>query len=46
MIDYSAELYQKVPQMVLGFHGCDKSVALEILNSSGKNLKKSTNDYD
>lgn len=46
MANYSAELYQKTPQMVLGFHGCDKSIALDILNSSEKHLKMSTNDYD
>lgn len=46
MVNYSAELYQKIPQIVLGFHGCDKKVALEILNSNDKHLNVSTNDYD
>lgn len=43
---FNAKLYQKLPQMVLGFHGCDKSVAMDILNSSSKHLKSSKNDYD
>ena len=46
MVDYSVELYQKIPQIVLGFHGCDKSVALDVLNSNDKQLKASTNKYD
>ena len=32
--------------MVLGFHGCDKEVALEILNDPKKHLLKSSNQYD
>lgn len=44
--NYELELYQKLPQMVLGFHGCDKEVALKILNSSSEHLKASDNDYD
>lgn len=43
---FDARIYQKMPQIVLGFHGCDKSVAMEILNSSSTHLKSSKNNYD
>ena len=39
-------LYQKMPQMILGFHGCDKDVAMDILNSPKAHLKPSNNSYD
>ena len=39
-------LYQELPQMILGFHGCDKSVAMDILNSTTKHLTASNNSYD
>ena len=43
---YNSGIYQKLPQIVLGFHGCDKSVAHEILNNPNAHLKPSTKDYD
>ena len=44
--DFSSVLYQKLPLMVLGFHGCDKSVADKVLNSMDEHLEPSQNDYD
>ena len=44
--DFDKGFYQKSPQTVLGFHGCDRSVAEEILNSQEKHLKPSENTYD
>lgn len=44
--NYDSSVYQQVAQMVIGFHGCDKSVATEILNSPNKHLTSSTNLYD
>lgn len=43
---FNTLLYQKRSQFVLGFHGCDKEVAMKILNSSDNHLKYSKNDYD
>ena len=43
---FNVRLYQELPQMILGFHGCDKSVAMEILNSTTDHLKASNNSYD
>lgn len=39
-------LYQRVPGLVLGFHGCDKKVAEEVLSQQDKHLRTSENDYD
>lgn len=44
--DFDESIYQKSPQIVLGFHGCDKAIAEEILNSQNKHLKASKNTYD
>lgn len=44
--DFDTKIYQRSPQTVLGFHGCDRSVAEEILNSRDKHLKVSKNTYD
>jgi len=44
--NYDVKIYQDLPQIVLGFHGCDKDVAMEILNSPVKHLIASENDYD
>lgn len=44
--DFDTNIYQRSPQTVLGFHGCDKAVAEEILNSRDKHLKASKNKYD
>ncbi|MGM9482912.1 hypothetical protein ACS5PN_17085 [Roseateles sp. NT4] len=41
------DLYKFQPSFVLGFHGCDKTVAERVLAGAGKqHLKKSTNPYD
>lgn len=38
-------MYSVLPSFIIGFHGCDKSVADKVL--SGKNpLRKSNNSYD
>ena len=37
-------LYSKRPNLILGFHGCDKSIAEKVIN--GECLNESTNDYD
>lgn len=39
-------MYSTLPHFVLGFHGCDKTVADEIISHSGKHLERSTNEYD
>jgi hypothetical protein len=40
-------MYSRISNLVLGFHGCDRSVALKILHSNGTlHLEKSCNDYD
>lgn len=44
--DFSPELYQRTPQTVIGFHGCDEEVAMNILNSTSEHLLSSGNDYD
>lgn len=41
------DLYKFQPSFVLGFHGCDKSVAERVLAGAGKpHLRRSTNQYD
>lgn len=44
--DFDAIIYQRSPQMVLGFHGCDKDVAEKIINSHEEHLRESKNSYD
>lgn len=39
-------MYSTLPHFVLGFHGCDKSVADEIISHSNKHLERSNNEYD
>ncbi len=39
-------MYSTLPHFVLGFHGCDESVAEKILSSDKHHLQKSENDYD
>jgi len=39
-------MYSTLPHFILGFHGCDQSVADEIISSSKKHLKTSDNEYD
>lgn len=43
---YDPSIYQQRGQYVLGFHGCDKNVAMRILNSKSEHLTYSRNDYD
>jgi len=40
------DIYQRLPGLVLGFHGCDKSVGEAILKDPKKHLDRSANDYD
>jgi hypothetical protein len=42
--DYSG--YERLPSWVLGFHGCDKKVALRVLKNPDKHLRISRNGYD
>ena len=44
--NFDTNIYHKLPQVVLGFHGCDKSVAETILNSAKEHLNESKNNYD
>lgn len=39
-------LYEKTTPYIIGFHGCDQSVADMLLDSNQPTFKKSTNDYD
>lgn len=43
---FDLRVYQKLPQLVLGFHGCDKAVAESVLYSSTAHLEPSHNSYD
>ena len=38
-------LYSSRPNLVLGFHGCDRSIANAVINN-GTQMKPSQNDYD
>lgn len=38
-------MYQKLPNLVLAFHGCDRSVFEEVIVKGG-HLRQSQNDYD
>lgn len=38
--------YQRLPSMVLGFHGCDKSVGEAVLKGKVPHLETSANEYD
>lgn len=42
--DYSN--YQRLPSMVLGFHGCDEFVGEDILSGKVRHLATSVNKYD
>lgn len=39
-------MYKSLPYFILGFHGCDQTVADKILGSGSEHLKPSENDYD
>lgn len=38
--------YQRLPSMVLGFHGCDKAVGQAVIKGKTRHLDTSTNDHD
>lgn len=38
-------MYSKLPNLVIGFHGCDKSVFNKVI-TNGEHLKPSSNAYD
>lgn len=38
--------YQRIPGMVLGFHGCDRSVGEDLLRGQTQHLRSSSNSYD
>jgi hypothetical protein len=40
------DIYQRLPGLVLGFHGCDAEVGEALLADSTAHLQPSTNDYD
>lgn len=42
----SSSVYEYQPSFVLGFHGCEKHVAFEILNNPDKHLDFSDNEED
>lgn len=44
--NYNESLYRRLPQLVLGFHGCDKDVADKIIESGTEELRPSKNEYD
>lgn len=44
--DFNSRIYQKLPQIVLGFHGCDQSVVDRVLSSHSEHLMPSKNLYD
>lgn len=44
--DFDNRIYQKLPQIVLGFHGCDESVVDRVIQSPTEHLRHSKNDYD
>ena len=39
-------MYSSLPHLILAFHGCDKSVADEIISSGTRHLHQSKNNYD
>ena len=42
---FDCRIYQKLPQIVLGFHGCDKNTFKNVI-IKGQHLKNSNNNYD
>jgi hypothetical protein len=40
------DIYQRLPGLVLGFHGCDSTIGEALLADPGKHLSKSANAYD
>jgi hypothetical protein len=45
-VAYNFPLYDKITPYIIGFHGCDQSIAEMLLNSDTPTFKKSTNNYD
>ena len=43
--DKQQELYTNMPNLIIGFYGCDKKVAYDIINGKTQ-LKESLNSYD
>lgn len=43
---FDSRIYQNLPQIVLGFHGCDQSVVDRVLTDPSMHLKPSQNSYD
>lgn len=43
---FDEDFYTNQPQLVFGFHGCEKETRDKILNSSSEHLKPSRNSYD
>lgn len=39
-------MYSKRAGLILGFHGCDKSLRDKVVTQTISNLKHSVNDYD
>jgi len=39
-------IYQRLPGLVLGFHGCEQDTAIKLLTREIKHLKPSANHYD
>jgi hypothetical protein len=42
----SWSIYKKLPGLVLGFHGCDRTVGEDVLAGKTPHLNPSTNEYD
>lgn len=45
-MEHNFPLYEKATPYIIGFHGCDQSVADILLSSEQPTFKKSTNNYD
>jgi len=45
VINTGNEMYSKLPNLVLGFHGCHKKVFDSVIKD-GQHLKRSENNYD
>ena len=45
-VKFNIAVYQNVPQLVLGFHGCDEENAKRVLEDPRGHLYTSRNDYD
>lgn len=43
---FDPQIYKRLPGLVLGFHGCDEAVGMELLSGGSRHLKPSKNKYD